>query len=88
VAIKLKFPKKQRSGRMGKLSFSRDPVVKVAFSVFAVLAIIVSGFFSYYYVKYDRIVTRRFKGQVFSNSAKIYAIPPRLYLGEIGRAHV
>jgi penicillin-binding protein 1B len=82
VAIKLKFPKKQRSGKRDKDFFSRDPVVKVALSVFAVLAIILSGFFSYYYVKYDRIISRRFKNQVFSNSAKIYAVPPRLYLGE------
>jgi penicillin-binding protein 1B len=82
VAIKLKFPKKQRSGKRDKDFFSRDPVVKVALSVFAVLVIILSGFFSYYYVKYDRIISRRFKNQVFSNSAKIYAVPPRLYLGE------
>ena len=82
MAIKLKFPKKKRRGKLGRLFFSNDPVIRVALSVFVILAVAISGVFSYYYVKYDRIIARRFKGEVFSNSAQIYAIPSRLYLGE------
>ncbi|HEY5039548.1 MAG TPA: penicillin-binding protein, partial [bacterium] len=82
MAIKLKFPKKKKNGKTGGRFFSHDPVIRVAVSIFVVLAIAISGVFSYYYVKYDRIISRRFKGQVFSNSAKIYGIPTRLYLGE------
>jgi penicillin-binding protein 1B len=82
VAIKLKFPKKKSSGKAGKLFLSQDPVIRVALFVFVTLAVAIIGFFSYYYVKYDRIIARRFKGEVFSNSAKIYALPSRLYLGE------
>jgi penicillin-binding protein 1B len=82
VAIKLKFPKKKTTAPDGKFSISQDPAVRIALLVFVVLAIAISGIFSYYYVKYDRIIAHRFKGQVFSNSAKIYAIPHRLYLGE------
>lgn len=82
MAIKLKFPKNKRTKKPGKGFISHDPVVRIALSVFLVLAVAICAFFSYYYVKYDRVISRRFKGQVFSNSAKIYAVPPRLYLGE------
>ena len=82
MAIKLRFPKKKRRGKAGRLFLSQDPVIRVALFVFVILAVAISGFFSYYYVKYDRIIARRFKGEVFSNSAEIYAIPTRLYLGE------
>ncbi len=44
---------------------------------FVVLAVAIGGLFSYYYIKYDRIIEQRFKGPVFSSSAKIYAIPQR-----------
>jgi len=41
-----------------------------------------SGWFSYYYIKYDRIIAQRFSGQVFSSSAKIYARPRSVKIGE------
>jgi penicillin-binding protein 1B len=83
VAIRLRIPK--RSDKSGKpttrFSF-RDPLVKAAFTVFAVLAALIIGVFSYYYITYDRIITRRFNEKVFSTSAKIYAIPQTVRLGE------
>ncbi len=50
--------------------------------MFVVLTVTVGGVFSYYFVKYDRIIDQRFKGQVFNNSAKIYAIPRVVRVGE------
>jgi len=50
--------------------------------VFVVLAITSGGTFTYYYIKFDRIIDQKFKGPVFSNSAKIYAIPQAVRLGE------
>jgi penicillin-binding protein 1B len=83
VAIRLRIPK--RSDKSGKpttrFSF-RDPLVKAAFTVFAVLSVLILGVFSYYYITYDRIITRRFNEKVFSTSAKIYAIPQTVRLGE------
>jgi penicillin-binding protein 1B len=38
--------------------------------------------FSYLYIKYDRIIDRRFRTPIFSNSAKIYAIPQTVHDGE------
>ena len=40
------------------------------------------GFFCYFYIKYDRIIAQRFRSPVFSNSAKIYALPRTVHDGD------
>ncbi len=82
MAIKLKIPKSKSPQTGGSRFLPRDPLIRTALIVFLVLAVTVGGVFSYYYVKYDRIIDARFKGQVFSNSAKIYAIPRSVRVGE------
>jgi penicillin-binding protein 1B len=57
-------------------------VLRAALIGFVVLAAAFVVFFSYFYVKYDRVITRRFTGPVFANAAKIYATPPTLSVGE------
>src|SRR5262249_21914459 len=65
------------------LSFlSRDPVVRAILIVFFTLAILVVGAFSYFYVKYDRVIVKRFSSPVFSNSAHIYATPKVIRPGQ------
>jgi len=81
VAIKIKIPRKSRA-KAGNEAVARDPVVRVALFVFIVVGIGVSTWFSYYYIKYDRIIEQRFRGQVFSSSAKIYARPGSIAVGE------
>jgi len=56
-------------------------VVQYAFLGFLVLSLLVSGFFAYWYVKYDRIIQQRFQGGVFATSAKIYAGPQVVRVG-------
>ena len=73
MAIKLKIPKTTGPAKKGALP--RDPVVRAVLIVFVALALIVVSAFSYFYVKYDRVIVRRFSSPVFSNSARIYAIP-------------
>jgi penicillin-binding protein 1B len=83
VAIKLRIPKGngQKSGNStGWLS--HDPVLRAALVAFLILAISFTVFFSYFYIKYDRIIERRFRTPVFSNSAKIYAKPHTVRDGE------
>jgi penicillin-binding protein 1B len=80
VAIKLKIPKRKNPAKAGKKS--RDPVVMSALAVFVAITISIVAFFSYYYVKYDRIIDKKFKGPVFSRSAKIYATPQLVEVGE------
>ena len=67
----------------GKLLLARPCVTRRSNRIsFWLLGTIATAFFSYYYVKYGRIIDARFKGQVFSNSAKIYAIPQTVRVGE------
>jgi len=73
VAIKLKIP--NSSNASGKKFFSRDPVLRAGLFVFLALVLVAGGTFAYFYVKFDRMIDARFKGPVFSNSARIYAIP-------------
>jgi penicillin-binding protein 1B len=82
MAIKIKIPK--NGGRRGKLakSLPRDPVVRAALLVFLAVAIVLGGSFCYFYIKYDRIITQRFRTSVFSNSAKIYALPRTVRAGD------
>jgi len=82
VAIKIKIPKSGRKGGKDRFGLSRDPVIRAALVVFLAVAIGVSGFLCYFYIKYDRIIEQRFRSPVFSNSAKIYALPRTLHDGE------
>jgi penicillin-binding protein 1B len=82
VTIKLKIPRRKNGATAGRGVVSRDPVVRVALAVFILLSVCLCGWFSYYYIKYDRIIDQRFKGPVFSSSAKIYAIPRAIRVGE------
>jgi len=78
VAIKIRIPRRRnRSGKPG-----RDPVLRFVLGAFLILAVVFAVFFSYYYVKYERIIARRFEGSVFANSAKIYARPVSIGIGE------
>ncbi len=71
MAIKIKIPKVGKEWR----GLPRDPVIRAALVVFLVVAVGLGGFFCYFYIKYDRIIAQRFRSPVFSNSAKIYALP-------------
>ncbi len=80
MAIKLRIAKNNTRGRSH--FFGRDPVLRSALLVFVLLATVSASVFTYYYIQFDRIIDQRFKGQVFSNSAKIYAIPHAVHVGE------
>jgi penicillin-binding protein 1B len=82
VAIKIKIPKSEGKRAKGWRGLSRDPVIRAALIIFLVTAIGFGGFFSYFYLKYDRIIEQRFRTPVFTNSAKIYAIPRALHDGD------
>jgi penicillin-binding protein 1B len=60
----------------------RDAVVRAILIVFLTLSILVVGAFSYFYVKYDRVIVKRFSSPVFSNSAHIYAAPKVIRPGQ------
>jgi penicillin-binding protein 1B len=83
VAIRLKIPKGNAQAR-GKQSrmLPRDPIARLAFLSFLCVAMAFLGVFSYWYVKYDRIIEQRFRGPVFTNTARIFATPEVVRVGE------
>jgi penicillin-binding protein 1B len=60
----------------------RDPVLRAALVAFLILAVSFTIFFSYFYIKYDRIIEKRFRTPIFANSAKISALPTTVRDGE------
>jgi penicillin-binding protein 1B len=82
VAIKIKIPKSERKPGIGWRGLPRDPVIRAAMVVFLAVAICVGGVLCYFYIKYDRIIAQRFRSPVFSNSAKIYALPRTVHDGD------
>jgi len=83
MTIKIRIPRGS-GGADGKRvrGLPRDPVLRAALVAFLLLAVSFTVLFSYYYIKYDRIIERRFRTPVFSNSAKIYALPRTVRTGE------
>ncbi|MGO9433940.1 MAG: PBP1A family penicillin-binding protein [Terracidiphilus sp.] len=83
MAIKIKIPKSDGEGG-GKAwrGLPRDPVIRAALIVFLVAAVGLGGSFCYFYIRYDRIIEQRFRTPVFSNSAKIYALPRTVHDGD------
>jgi len=45
-------------------------------------AVVFTAVFSYYYVKYEQVIARRFEKPLFASSAKIYARPVSIATGE------
>ena len=83
MTIKIRIPK-ATGGEAGKRirGLPRDPVLRAALVVFLILAVSFTVLFSYFYIKYDRIIVKRFRSPVFANSAKIYALPKTVRDGE------
>jgi penicillin-binding protein 1B len=83
VTIKIRIPKGSGEGSGKKIrGLPRDPVLRAALVVFLILAVSFTVLFSYFYIKYDRIIEKRFRSPVFANAAKIYALPKTVRDGE------
>jgi penicillin-binding protein 1B len=78
MAIKVKLPKK-KSRAKGRTS---DPIIKTAVAVFIICSVAVLGTFAYFWLRYERMIDRRMSGQIFENSARIYARPSLVSVGE------
>jgi penicillin-binding protein 1B len=74
VAIKLKIP--------ASSSASRDSLLRVSIASLLIFVLCCFAVFSFYYVRYDRIISARMSGQIFSTSAKIYARPVTVHAGD------
>ncbi|HEV3510629.1 MAG TPA: PBP1A family penicillin-binding protein [Candidatus Sulfotelmatobacter sp.] len=81
MSIKIRIPRGNGQER-GIRGLLRDPVLRAALVAFLLLAVSFTVVFSYFYIKYDRIIEKRFRTPVFANSAKIYALPKTVRDGE------
>ncbi|HET9304717.1 MAG TPA: PBP1A family penicillin-binding protein [Candidatus Sulfotelmatobacter sp.] len=81
MTIKIRIPRENGEGR-GIRGLPRDPVLRAALVAFLLLAVSFAVVFSYFYIKYDRIIEKRFRTPVFANAAKIYALPQTVRDGE------
>ena len=79
MTIKLKIPRSRTKGARGWLS---DPVIKTGVAAFIILSVAALGVFAWYYLKYEKIIDRRLNGQIFANTASIYALPHEIHVGQ------
>jgi len=79
VAVKPK--EAQRKPSAGRSRFTHA-LIKAGLAGFLLLGVAGLAVFSFFYVKYERIVDQRLKGRLFNNSARIYAAPPVVRVGE------
>ena len=70
MAIKVKIPRVK--GFRGGL---KSPILRAGVAAFLIIGLVMFGIFSYYYIKYQKIVDKRFYGPIFANTAKIFAQP-------------
>ena len=80
MSIKIRIPRGSDSG-IGKF-LPQDAVLRAGLAIFLFMAVAVAGVFTFYWVKYARVVDRRLSGPIFDNTAKIYGTPEPVRVGE------
>ena len=64
------------------LKSSLRPLGLASLSVLAVLLVVVASLFTFYYVRFSRLIDERLRGSVFPNVAQVYAAPEMLRLSQ------
>ncbi len=77
MAIRISIPR--ISGFKG---WAGDPLLRAAFVVFLVIAVLAGGAFTYFWVSYEKMIDARMSGQIFANSARIYGKPRTIRVGD------
>ena len=77
MAIKIKIPRAK-----GFRNSLKSPIVRAGLAAFLIVCLVMFGIFSYYYIKYQKIIDKRMSGQIFANTAKIYAQPRTVRVGQ------
>src|SRR5437899_13084338 len=75
--------RKPPKGKIRKFSnFFRSPLFKVLLSIFLFFFIGTSALVLYYYNYYAKVIDRKLSGEIFKNTAQIYAAPFHIYPGQ------
>ncbi len=93
MAIKLRIPSffrkvtskagaksRPQTNAVGWRRYERE--IRLGVAGFIIFCLCFFAVFTYYYVKYERIVDKRMSGQIFAPSAKIYARPMEVDVGD------
>ncbi len=81
MAIKIKIPRRRKKTSSHGVRLS-DPVVKTAVAAFIITSTLILGVFAFFYIRYEKIIDRRMKGQIFNNASKLFAVPHEIRTGE------
>src|SRR5258708_39764640 len=73
---------KKRPGKSKFSSFFRSPLFKVLLSLFLFFFIGASSLVLYFYSYYSKVIDKKLSGDIFKNTAQIYAAPYRVYPGQ------
>ena len=82
MAIKIKIPRSK--GFRNSLS---NPLVRATVAAAIIVCTVFFAVFAYYYVKYQKIIDKRMSGVIFANTAKIYAQPRMVRVGQKADPH-
>jgi len=77
VAIKIKVPRSR-----GFHNSLKSPFVRAGVAALLIVGAVLFGIFSFYYIKYAKIVDQKMSGRIFANTAKIYAQPRTVRVGQ------
>ncbi|HEY6306744.1 MAG TPA: PBP1A family penicillin-binding protein [Candidatus Angelobacter sp.] len=77
MAIKIKVPRVK-----GFRNSLKNPFVRAALAALLIVFTVLFGIFTFYYIKYAKIVDDRMSGPIFANNAKIYAQPRSVRIGQ------
>ncbi len=58
------------------------PLVKVCLALAILGAMAGAGVFTYYYVRFSRLIDQRLSGHIFGNASRIYAAPDSVFAGQ------
>lgn len=83
MAIKVKLVRKRPgTGQRGSGFRWNHPVIKVAAALALVVLLVCGIVFAHFYLKYEKIIDARLRGHLISNSARIYARPAQVWVGQ------
>src|SRR5436853_1888335 len=74
--------KPQKTKKRKVSNFVRSPLFKILLSIFLFFFIGTSAIVLYFYNYYSRVIDRKLSGEIFKNTAQIYAAPYRIYPGQ------
>src|SRR5258708_24679633 len=82
LAIRIKIPRSK--GFRNSLS---NPLVRASVAAVIIVCTLFFGVFTFYYVKYQKVIDKRMNGVIFANTGKIYAKPRTLRVGQKADPH-